>query len=143
MMLAVRGLVLVAFVAVLVPAAASGAGTVSFFRTPSGNIGCAYDVGVGPRPGLRCDIRTGLRPRPPRPSDCDLDWGDSYELAPRGRAQIVCHGDTAILPRSHVLRYGSTWKRSGFACTSRLSGLRCRNASGHGFFLSKQHSYRF
>jgi len=60
-----------------------------------------------------------------------------------GRAHVTCHGDTAIDPRSRALRYGSAWKKSGFVCTSKRVGLRCRNRSGHGFFLSRGHSYRF
>jgi uncharacterized protein DUF6636 len=142
MMLAVRAIAFAALVVVLTPSAAP-ASTVISFRTPSGNIGCVYASGLGPAPSLRCDIRSGLRPRPPRPRGCDLDWGDSYDLGRTGRATVTCHGDTAILPRARVLRYGSSWTRSGFVCTSRVSGLRCRNASDHGFFLSKQRSYRF
>jgi hypothetical protein len=32
---------------------------------------------------------------------------------------------------------------SGFSCTSRRTGLRCRNRSGHGFSLSRTRSFRF
>jgi hypothetical protein len=125
------------------PPAGAAKSVVVSFRTPSGNIGCVYASGLGPGPSLRCDIRTGLRPRPPKPRGCDLDWGDSYELGRTGRAHVTCHGDTAILPRARVLRYGTSWTRSGFVCTSRVSGLQCRNTSDHGFFMSRQHSYRF
>ena len=124
-------------------AAAASAGPVVSFRTPTGNIGCVSTSGLGPGASLRCDIRSGLRPRPQRPGNCDLDWGDSYQLSATGRAAITCHGDTAIDPRARVLRYGSTWQRSGFTCRSKPTGLRCRNRSGHGFFVSKRHSYRF
>jgi hypothetical protein len=41
------------------------------------------------------------------------------------------------------LRYGAKWSRGGFTCTSKQIGLRCRNRGGHGFFLSRAHSYRF
>jgi hypothetical protein len=126
--------------ALLVPGASA---SVVAFRTPTGNIGCVYASDSGPAGGLRCDIRSRLRPLPPKPSGCDLDWGDSFYMARTGRVRLTCHGDTAILPHSRVLRYGSRWARGGFACTSRVSGLRCTNASGHGFFLSKQRSYRF
>jgi len=125
---------------VAVPAARA---VVLQFRTPSGNIGCAYATGLRQKPSLRCDIRSGLKPKPARPKNCDLDWGDSYELGATGRAFVTCHGDTAIDPRSHALRYGSTWKKNGFVCTSKRVGLRCRNRSGHGFFMSRGRSYRF
>jgi hypothetical protein len=64
-------------------------------------------------------------------------------MARTGRVQVTCHGDTAILQRARVLCYGASWTRGGFVCTSRFTGLRCRNASDHGFVLSKQRSYRF
>ncbi len=123
--------------------AAPGTAVIVDFRTPSGNIGCVFSSGFGSAPNLRCDIRSRLRPLPKRPPGCDLDWGDSYEMGRTGRAQLTCHGDTAIIPTSRVLRYGSRWARSGFVCTSKVAGLRCANVSGHGFFLSKQRSYRF
>ena len=113
------------------------------FRTPSGNIGCYYTSNRDLRASLRCDIRSGLKPRPPKPRNCPLDWGDSYELAPTGRALYTCHGDTAIDPTSRVLKYGTRWSRGGFTCASRKAGLRCSNRSGHGFFLSRAHSFRF
>jgi len=113
------------------------------FLTPSGNIGCGYSSGMGPR-SLRCDIRSGLKPRPSRPPGCKhLDWGDSYTMNVNGRAILTCHGDTAIIKGSKVIAYGKTWSRGGFVCLSRSFGLRCKNRSGHGFFLSRQHSYRF
>ena len=126
----------------LVGSAAAGSVVIQF-RTPSGNIGCAYASGFGGAPSLRCDILSGLKPRPAQPPRCDLDWGDSYEMRTTGRPYLTCHGDTAIDPRSRVLRYGRSWSRSGFTCLSRISGLRCTNRSGHGFFLSRGHSYRF
>jgi Protein kinase domain/Family of unknown function (DUF6636) len=108
------------------------------FRTPTGTIGC----GEGGS-SLRCDIRGGLQPRPPRPSSCKLDWAFGYSLSPSGTAQVVCASGTVIDPSASVLRYGTSWKRGGFTCLSRSTGLRCANRSGHGFFLSRQRSYRF
>jgi hypothetical protein len=114
------------------------------FRTPSSNIGCIFSSEPGDGgPYLRCDILSGLKPKPARPKGCTLDWTFGYELNAGGRARIVCAGDTAVNRRAKALRYGSKWSRGGFSCASRRTGLRCRNRSGHGFFLSKQHSYRF
>ena len=56
---------------------------------------------------------------------------------------MVCHGDTALDPHAPVLTYGKTWQRNGLKCISKAVGLRCTNAGGHGFFLSRAHSYRF
>ena len=139
-------LLLAGALAVVTCASLSGtarADTLISFRTPSGNIGCVYSSGLGSPAGLRCDIRSRLRPRPHKPRGCDLDWGDSYEMAATGRVGLTCHGDTAILPNSHVLRYGSRWTHAGLTCWSRERGLRCRNRARHGFFLSRGHSFRY
>jgi uncharacterized protein DUF6636 len=130
---------------VLMLGVAAGSAQAAFvqFRTPSANIGCVYSTEPGTRAYLRCDILSGLKPRPAKPRGCDVDWGFGFSMSPRGRAQTVCAGDTVVDRRSRVLRYGSKWSRGGFTCTSRLAGLRCRNRSGHGFFLSRAHSFRF
>jgi hypothetical protein len=73
----------------------------------------------------------------------NLDYGDSYELPKTGRTIVVCHGDTALDPHAPALAYGKTWQQAGLKCTSKTVGLRCTNKSGHGFFLSRAHSYRF
>jgi hypothetical protein len=140
---AVRRFGRILVLAAIAYAAPSASAVVTQFRTPSGNIGCVYASDFGHRPSLRCDIRSGLEPKPPGPKNCDLDWGDSYEMGVTGRVYVTCHGDTAIDPRSRVLRYGRTWRKPGFVCTSKPVGLRCRNRGRHGFFLSRQHSYRF
>ena len=108
------------------------------FRTPSGNIGCGYTGD-----SLRCDIHSGIPHPPPRPKNCDLDWGGGYAVSAHGPATVMCAGDTAIDPHSRAIAYGTTWHRGAFRCSSQLAGLRCTNASGHGFFLSKDPSYTF
>jgi hypothetical protein len=111
------------------------------FHTPSGNIGCVYlRVSGSARGDLRCDIRTGIRPRPRKPASCELDYGSGYSMADTGRAHVVCAGDT-VLHQGGVLRYGAIWRRGGFTCISGSAGLRCANRSRHGFFLSRAHSY--
>ena len=121
-------------------ASARSASVVISFRTPTGNIGCVFSAGLtgSETPTVRCDIRSRLHPEPRRPKRCPLDYGDSVEVSRLGRAILVCHGDTAIDPRSRVLRYGHTWQRDGLSCTSRFDGLTCTNQSKHGFFLSRQ-----
>ena len=128
--------------ALLFALSGSGIGAAAFvqFRTPSGNIGCAFNSLPA---SLRCDILSGLKPRPPKPRGCDLDWGFGYTLGPTGRARVVCAGDTAVDRAAKVLRYGQRWSRGGFTCFSRVGGLRCTNRSGHGFFLSRLRSVRF
>ena len=116
---------------------ATGAKVVAF-KTPSGNIGCIYSDGPA---YLRCDIRSGLKPRPPHPQDCGEDYGDSVSMNRTGRARLVCHGDTALEPSARVVAYGATLRVGPFKCTSRTMGLTCSNASAHGWFLSRA-SYR-
>jgi hypothetical protein len=119
---------------------AAGASVVLQFRTPTGNIGCAYSAGlVGDEaPTVRCDIRSRLHPEPKAPASCRLDYGDSIQVTRTGPAVLVCHGDTAIDPRSRVIAYGHLFRRGGIGCVSRFTGLTCTNSAGHGFFLSRQ-----
>jgi hypothetical protein len=92
---------------------------------------------------MRCDIGGGLRPLPPRPKSCDLDWGYGYEMSTFGKARTFCAGDTAHDPRAPILRYDLTWRKGPFTCVSQRIGLRCTNRSRHGFFLSRERSYTF
>jgi len=39
--------------------------------------------------------------------------------------------------RAKTLSYGKTRKYGSFTCTSKTSGLRCSNRSGHGFSLNR------
>ncbi len=109
------------------------------FQMPSRNLVCgAY---TGPLPAfLRCDIGTGLVPKPSRPKGCKFDFGGTLTLSAKGRARIGCVSD-AVLPdptKAPVLAYGKTWKAGPFKCKSARTGVTCRNAAGHGFFLSRQ-----
>ncbi len=137
-----RPVIRLALLLTLVLPVAASAGTTSFtfFQTPSHNIACAYSSSPA---NLRCDIRTGLKPPPGKPRSCMNDWTFGFQMGPRGAARTVCAGDTVFSPSARVVRYGTTWRGGSLSCASKRTGLRCRNASGHGFFLSKQHSYRF
>jgi hypothetical protein len=124
--------------ALLLPASASA--KFVFFQAPSHNIGCVFSSSPA---YLRCDIRSGLKPPPSKPKGCTVDWTGGYQVGPSGRAHKVCAGDTVLSRDARVVRYGTTWRRGPFTCKSSLSGLLCKNRSGHGFFLSRRHSYRF
>lgn len=109
----------------------------SSFLTPSGNIGC-YVL----KDSARCDVKARSWRAPAKPRACDLEWGDAIGVGPQSRkASFVCHGDTARDPRARRLAYGRTIKVGPMRCTSRTDGVRCANALGHGFFVSRQ-SYR-
>jgi len=126
--------------ALLVLAMAGGpalADDVVFFRTPSDNIHCGLIAGGG---GLAdCEIaEMSVRsPLPPRPADCDLDYGNRFQLEGAGPAIMGCYGDTVRTPDARVLAYGREIRVGQITCRSDSSGLTCRNGSGHGFFLSK------
>jgi hypothetical protein len=110
-------------------------------RTPSGSIACEFRH--LPPIGLRCDVNGGVKPIPPKPRSCELEWGPGFEMSRTGRPQIVCGSDTVNLAPQTTLNYGATWRKPGFSCTSRRSGLTCRNVGRHGFVLSVERSSRF
>jgi hypothetical protein len=123
---------------------AFGASGADSFRMPSGNIFCAYQHYSFAPIELRCEIRSKIRPLPPRPASCgDAVWGEGYSMRQRGPAHVLCITDTIYDPKAKVLPYGTTRRYGAFRCTSKTTGLRCVNATGNGFFLSKEHSYTF
>ena len=140
--------VLLALLSARAQAASQSAG---FFKTPSGNIVCRYGYGARiPSPLLECGIASGLRPAPPRSGRaCKvLDYTpDRVALAPAGRPQpIACSGDAgpfADPAAARTLPYGAVWRGGGYSCSSARTGLTCRNAAGHGFFLSRASWHAF
>jgi hypothetical protein len=108
-------------------------------QLPSRNIGCIF--GQTP-PYLRCDVRSGLRPPPPRPKGCELDWAYGLQMTAVSRPKTFCAGDTA-LSAGPILAYGATLKLMGFTCLSAPKGVLCTNRARHGFFLSRQRWQRF
>ncbi len=124
--------------------AASGASGATTFRMPSGNIFCAYEHYSFAPVDLRCEIRSKVRPLPPRPASCrDAAWGEGYSMRQRGPAHVLCITDTIYDRAAKVLSYGTTRQFGVFRCSSSASGLRCVNSTGNGFFLSRQHSYTY
>jgi len=106
------------------------------FRSPSGNIHCQY---IGDEdPTIRCDLRQTSNRPPPRPRDCDLEWGKAFEVSSRAtRGILLCHGDTVQDNSLPVLAYGRTWQRRGITCISEQTGVRCSNARGAGFEIAR------
>ena len=141
----VAALVVAAGAALGATASAARNGT---FKTPSGNIVCGYVVAASARDTfVECGIKSGLRPAP-RNTCTDLDYsGKRVGLTATGRAvPVVCAGDPGpflFAARAHVLAYGRTWRGGGITCTSRRTGLTCRNRGGHGFFLSRERWRKF
>jgi hypothetical protein len=132
----VRAALVVSAILFAAAAPARSDAATAYFETPSRNIACAWFSGYGGV--LRCEMRSLLRPLPPRPPGCDVDWGYGISMERSGRARVLCAGDTIRRTGSvRILAYGTAWRRGGFVCTSARAGLRCSNASAHGFFLSR------
>ncbi len=128
------------------PTPAAGALTRGHFKTPSGNIFCGYFSGK-PGAGVECVIKSAYRPPLPRRGPgCSRSYWIS--LGATGRVRTggsVCPGEDDPegpfigVEQAWVLSYGKTWSGGGLRCTSAITGLTCRNKSGHGFFLSRAH----
>jgi hypothetical protein len=120
------------------PAQRAAIQTLPGFRSPSGNIKCF--VAKAPycsinRAGYtkqlqdRCIARTGL------------DW-HGFKLAGT-RARVYCTSNPPYdmgkqRPSNAKLAYGKTFRHAGFTCTSRVTGVTCRNGAGHALFISRQ-----
>lgn len=135
---AVRPALILAFLVLtglVVAPGALGQGLVGF-QSPSKNIGCVVSAG-----SARCDIAKRDWAPPRKPASCDVDYGQGLTISRSGsRGRFVCAGDTA-LGSGKILAYGRSVKRGGMTCTSRESGVTCKNARGHGFRISRA-SYR-
>ena len=104
------------------------------FQTPSKMIGCYYTTGPTV---LRCD--TVYHTKYYNKKSCrEGVYGDAFAMSRSGKARPICRSDTAINPSAHKLRYGTTKHYGPYTCTSRTTGLTCKNKRGHGWKLSKQ-----
>ena len=132
-------------VALALAVSASAAGSLPGFRSPTGNIKCYYNpaglTSRGVTPVVRCsldhaDYAKKLQQR------CEAgDW-HGFTLTPKGRPLLFCPGGaTGDHPVYTTLAYGKSWQRGPFTCASRVTGVTCRNHTGHGLFISRQ-TYR-
>ncbi|MGC9974184.1 MAG: DUF6636 domain-containing protein [Gaiellaceae bacterium] len=118
--------------------------TIIQFRMPSNNIFCAFISSTSPKSKyLRCDIMSGIKPKPSSKGCVEGSRGISVDMNVTGKATYPCSSDTVYNKSAPKLAYGKTWHHSGFTCKSTENGLTCTNASGHGFFLSRQRTSRF
>ena len=105
----------------------------SGFVSPTGNVSCMIDADWA-----RCDIIDRDWSPPPRPADCEFDYGQGISLAPGEPAQFVCAGDTAF-GADEVLPYGDSITAGVLRCESAKSGITCRDTqTSHGFSISLQ-----
>ena len=110
----------------------TGSGDFSF-RSPSNNIFCAIDSGEA-----RCDITEKTWSPPPKPADCELDWGGAVSVT-AGSAGFMCAGDSVQEEGAPVLPYGGVVTRGDIRCRSEESGMTCEHVpSGKRFMLSRE-----
>ena len=115
------------------PAATAGADDLVTFISPSGNVGCILDTDYA-----RCDIVDRDWNPPPRPADCEFDYGQGIGIASGEKAAFVCAGDTT-LGGEKALAYGQSITRGQLRCDSSENGISCRDAgTGHGFSIARQ-----
>ena len=126
-----RGLIIITVAAaVAVLPQVAGAADPQAFVTPSKNIMCMSSGGQ-----LRCDMRRLGTAIPKKPASCEFDYGHAFGITRNGtRGRRLCVSD-AVGPDHPVIGYGRTWRRNGFTCRVRESGLRCTNRGSHGFEL--------
>jgi hypothetical protein len=106
------------------------------FTSPSGNVGCFIASTTA-----RCDISERDWSPPPRPADCEFDYGQGISLELGGQAAFICAGDTA-LGGGEPLAYGKSLSAGALVCDSAESGITCRDtATGHGFSIARE-AYR-
>ena len=103
------------------------------FTSPSGNVGCIIDPEF-----VRCDIKERDWEPPPRPADCEFDYGQGLNMSAGEEAEFNCVGDTA-LSDSKPLAYGASISAGTLRCDSAESGITCRDdATGHGFTIARE-----
>lgn len=130
-------------VALAIPAAANASyDRVEPFRSPSGAVHCwlEQDTSAGGN-GAVCAV----------PSTARNGLTREYDVRDHGHAHVV-KTDNVWFGRpegEHSMSYGTTWAmvggtvkigplKSAVNCTSRRTGLTCRNRNGHGFSLSRE-----
>jgi hypothetical protein len=105
----------------------------SGFVSPTGNVSCMIDADWA-----RCDIIDRDWSPPPRPADCEFDYGQGISLAPGEPAEFVCAGDTAF-GADEVLPYSVSISAGVLRCESAEAGITCRDTqTSHGFSISQQ-----
>lgn len=119
------GLVLAGFagLAILTGPSAASAQQQDLWRSPTGNIRCAYVN----QQGVACYTRNNGR-----------------------YAQLRSFGNSSVgrtsrgLPAGRVLHYGAVWRKSTFRCQSRRDGMRCWSThTGRGFHINRDRAWRW
>lgn len=127
--------------AIAVPATAH-ADTPGVFLSPSGNIICSLYGAEDGTSSVNCEIQTySYTPPQAKPADCFVGWGDRVRLEEGDAAVLSCHGDSAfgMAQGAAVLPYGQSRSSGTITCTSRTTGMTCKDSSTGAYFtVSRQ-----
>jgi hypothetical protein len=106
------------------------------FTAPSGNVERMLDPSY-----VRCDISEREWSPPPKPADCEFDYGQGINMSAGERPAFNCVGDTAM-GAGAPLAYGKSITKGNLTCESAQAGITCRDsATGHGFTIARE-AYR-
>ena len=92
------------------------------FKSPSGKLGCAFYSDAETPRFVRCEWH-GASDR-------------AVTLTETGKGKRVRITDSVRNPKAKALAYGRSTTFGKLRCTSRRSGITCRNPKGHGFTVS-------
>ena len=111
-------------------------------HSPSGNIECLFAHGTLRCQIARADYAKTLQARCMGPNGQGVDW-HGFELGATRKGGVTCSGGILYSPGTERpvyvnLPYGASWRQGAFTCTSRITGVTCRNRTGHGLFVSRQ-----
>jgi hypothetical protein len=112
------------------------------FHSPTGNIRCLFVHGALRCQIARADYAKTLQARCMAPGGAGVDW-HGFELGATVKGGVTCSGGILYSPDTERpvyvnLPYGRTWRQGVFTCTSQITGVTCRNRTGHGLFVSRQ-----
>jgi len=112
------------------------------FTSPTGNIHCRVDVRFH---FAECGIDRSAWSPPPRPADCEYDWGGTMVVVNLGApADFDCRSDAPFAQdEPEPLPYGHTVMGGGVECTSRESGVTCTALDSQRGFEIAFEEYRF
>ncbi len=131
------------------------------WSSPSGNTVCAAFRESATAPfEIRCDVLEHVWKLPPKPANCEFDWGRGTFL--NTKAGITCVSDSLIgkdavgtestwwngqpgaqvmtLPgrKAVTLAYGASMTFGPLTCSSQLDGMHCTNSTNKaGFDISR------
>jgi hypothetical protein len=120
-----------------IPFAGPSVADVAVFMTPSGNIQCSAGTGEGAA-DVSCTIfeRSGPLARADT-GGCMSNFGHHFVLFDHGGVEMPCEDLPRRMSGAPLAGYGEAARFGKITCTSSKSGFECRNADGHGFFLSR------